>query len=131
MGYNSTHMKRVLWAILVITQAQAAVGVRVVFGLTDTSPTKWDGSASVRAGHIAAIEPWRFEGADAVNGNSWIASTHEVRLFGGRGLFGLQANIPQVGNGVILRLDDASENTEIDVKSAQGDFSVRLRDIPY
>ena len=131
LGYNSPHMKHVLWAILVITQAQGAVAVRVVFGLTDTAETRWDGSATVRAGHIAEIEPWRFEGADAIQGNSWTASTHEVRLFGGRGLFGLQATIPFVGNGVIMRLDEANENTEIDVKTAQGNFSVRLREIPY
>ncbi len=109
----------------------AATGVRVVFGLTDTSETRWNGSATVRAGHLAEIEPWRFEGNDAIQGNSWTASTHEIRLFGGRGLFGGANAIPFVANGIILRLDDANENTEVDVKTAQGDFTVRLRDIPY
>src|SRR5579864_1932313 len=108
--------------------AQNAIGVRVAFGLTDTTDTRWDGSAAVRAGHIAEIEPWRFEGSDTIRGDSWTASTHGVRLFGGGGL---QAAIPHVANGVILRLDDANEDTEIDIKTMQGDFSVRLRDIPY
>ncbi len=112
-------------------QAQGAVGVRVVFGLTDRGETKWDGSATARSGHIATIEPWRFEGTDAVQGTSWTASTHEVRLFGGRGLFGQTQQVPFVANGVVLYLDDASENTEIDVKTAQGNFTIRLRDIPY
>jgi hypothetical protein len=112
--------------------AQTAIGVRVLFGLTDAADTKWDGSATTRSGHIAEIEPWRFEGSDAIQaGDSWTASTHEVRLFGGRGLFGTQAAIPHVANGVILRLDNAGENTEIDLKTAQGDFTIRLRDIPY
>src|SRR5579864_7402430 len=106
--------------------AWAATGVRVVFGLTDTAETGWNGSATVRAGHLAAIEPWRFEGNDAIQGNSWTTSTHEVRLFGGRGLFGLESAFPFVANGVILRLDESSESTEIDVTSAQGDFRVRL-----
>jgi hypothetical protein len=111
--------------------ARAAVGVRVIFGLTDRAETKWDGSASARSGHIAEIDPWRFEGTDAVQGTSWTASTHEVRLFGGRGLFGQQNQIPWVANGVVLYLDDASESTEIDVRTTQGNFTIRLSDIPY
>jgi hypothetical protein len=39
--------------------SQAAVGVRVIFGLTDQAETKWDGSATARSGHIASIEPRR------------------------------------------------------------------------
>ena len=112
-------------------QAQAAVGVRVIFGLADRGETKWDGSATARSGHIASIEPWRFEGTDAVQGTSWTASTHEVRLFGGRGLFGQTVQVPHVANGVVLYLDQETEDTEIDVKTAQGNFTIRLRDIPY
>ena len=111
--------------------AQAAVGVRVIFGLTDQAEVKWDGSAAARGGHIASIEPWRFEGSDALSGNSWTASTHIVRLFGGRGLFGNTVQLPYVANGVVLYLDDASENTSIDVTTAQGNFSIRLSDVPY
>ena len=111
--------------------AQAAVGVRVIFGLTDRAEVKWDGSAAARAGHIASIEPWRFEGADALRGNSWTASTHPIRLFGGRGLFGNNVELPYVANGVVLYLDEASESTSIDVTTAQGNFTIRLSDIPY
>ncbi len=90
------------------------------------------GRLSERAAAISpTIEPWRFEGTDAVQGTSWTASTHVVRLFGGRGLFGNQVELPFVANGVVLYLDDANENTEIDVTTAQGNFTVRLRDIPY
>ena len=56
----------------------------------------------------------------AVRGNSWTASTHTVRLFGGRGLFGNTAQIPYVANGVVIYLDDSSENTSIDITAAQG-----------
>ncbi|HYL37997.1 MAG TPA: hypothetical protein VEV17_18925 [Bryobacteraceae bacterium] len=121
----------VILLALLCSNAHAAVGVRVIFGLTDRGETKWDGSASARSGHIAEIEPWRFEGADAIQGTSWTASTHEVRLFGGRGLFGRQSQVQFVANGVVLYLDDARENTEIDVRTAQGNFTVRLSDIPY
>ncbi len=112
-------------------KAQAAVGVRVIFGLTDQAEVKWDGSAAARAGHIEAVEPWRFEGTDALRGTSWVASTHPVRLFGARGLFGNTAQVPYVANGVLLYLDDANENTAIDVTTAQGNFTIRLNEIPY
>jgi len=111
--------------------APAAVGVRMIFGLNDRAEVKWDGTATAQSGHIASIEPWRFEGTDAVQGTSWTVSTHIVRLFGGRGLFGNQTELPYVANGVVLYLDDASENTAIDVTTAQGNFTIRLADIPY
>ena len=106
--------------------ASAAIGVRVIFGLTDRNEVKWDGSAIVRSGHISSIEPWRFEGTDSVQGTSWTASTHIVRLFPPN-----QPRRPFVANGVVLYLDEASENTAIEVSTAQGNFTIRLADIPY
>ncbi len=111
--------------------ARAAAGVRVVFGVGDRAEVKWDGSAAARGGHIASIEPWRFEGSDAIRGNSWTASTHIIRLFGGRGLFGNRVELPYIANGVVLYLDESSENTSIDVTTAQGNFTIRLSEIPY
>src|ERR1700728_4224590 len=94
--------------------AQAGVGVRVMFGVADPVDTKWDGSVSARGGRIPSIEPWRFEGTDAIHGNSWTASTHIVRLFGGRGLFGNTVQLPVVANGVVIYLDDAGEGASLD-----------------
>src|SRR5580692_2607959 len=111
--------------------APAAVGVRVIFGVNDQAEVKWNGSATARGGHLTSIEPWRFEGSDALNGNSWTATTHIVRLFGGRGLFGNTVQLPWVANGVVVYLDQETENTSIDVTTAQGNFTVRLSDIPY
>jgi len=118
-------------ALAVPAAAQTSVGVRVIFGLNDQNETKWDGSAAARGARIASIEPWRFEGSDAMNGTSWTASTHTVRLFGGRGLFGNVQQLPHVANGVVIYLDQATENASIDVTTAQGNFSVRLSEVPY
>jgi len=46
-------------------------------------------------------------------------------------LFLNQPGRPFVANGVVLYLDEASENTAIDVSTAQGNFTIRLADIPY
>jgi len=109
-------------------EPQSAAGVRLVLGLTDKSGTKWDGSVSAEGARITAVDPWRFEGDDAVlDGNSWRVSTHPIRLFGGA----RDGAPPVVANGVIVWLAGAGESTELKVKTAQGDFTVRLADIPY
>ena len=89
-----------LLLLLFSTSARAAVGVRLIFGLTDQSETCWDGSVAPGRTRITAIDPWRFEGADALNGNSWRLSTHPIRLFGGQ-----VGPRPVVANGVVVWLD--------------------------
>jgi hypothetical protein len=107
----------------------ADFGVRVILGLSDTGPVRWDGSCSARGATIASIEPWRFDGDDAMGpANSWKISTHPIRLFGG-GRGGVRP--PIVANGVILWLTDASDSAEIAVQTAQGNFTVRASEIPY
>lgn len=121
---------RIAALILIALAAQVAVaenvGVRVLLGLTDEASTKWDGSATVRGATIAAVDPWRFEEDDAVlDGGSWRCSTHNIRLFGRR------ADKPVVANGVFLRLADVNGDAELDIKTEQGDFTVKLSEIPY
>jgi hypothetical protein len=107
--------------------ARPAVGVRLVLGLTDTEFTKWDGGVTARGASITSIEPWRFEGKDAINGNQWTISTHNIRLFGGQ-------NAPAgvvISNGVIVWLDGESDSSELQVNTPHGSFTVKLSDIPY
>ena len=122
-------MPRILLFALAISTIYAEdVGVRVILGLGDTSPTKWDGSATASGAAIRAIEPWRFEDPDAIDGTSWKVSTRAIRLFGGANR---QGTPPNVANGVIVQLSGATESSELHVKTAQGDFNVRMADIPY
>ena len=107
---------RIVALILIALAAQVAVaenvGVRVLLGLTDEASTKWDGSATARGATIAAVDPWRFDGDDAVlPGSAWRMSTHTIRLFGRRG------NRPVVANGIFLRLADATGDAELDIKT--------------
>jgi hypothetical protein len=126
----------VLLAALAMTvESRGAVGVRVIMGLTETSSVQWDGSAAAQGARIIKIDPWRFD-AEAQSGgtfnvdsftgpDSWKLATHRIRWF----LGGVRQ--PFVANGVIVWLDDESEATELAVKTAQGNFTVRLGDIPY
>ena len=110
-----------------VSPAQAAVGVRILLGLTDTASAKWDGSVTARGATISSIEPWRFEPEDKISGHDWKISTHEIRLFGGQ----IRPQTPFVANGVIVFLTGESNSSTLQVKTAQGDFTVALSDIPF
>ncbi|MEO7653612.1 MAG: hypothetical protein ABIZ80_24400, partial [Bryobacteraceae bacterium] len=114
-------------AIVLSASAQGAIGVRLLLGLTDTASTKWDGSVAARGARIRSLEQWRFEAQDKISGNEWTLSTHAIRVFGGS-----RPAAPQiVANGVIVWLDGESDSTELQVKTPQGSFTVRLGDIPF
>jgi hypothetical protein len=108
-------------------QAQNAVSVRVLLGVTDHAPARWDGSVEARGADVTALDPWRFEGADAIAGSSWKMTTHAIRLFGTAPPEGR----PVVANGIIVHLAARQEDAELRVETAQGGFTVRLNEIPY
>ena len=109
--------------------AQAGVGVRILLGVGDTVSGDWSGEVSAQGARIASIEPWRLDGDDALQpGNRWKMSTHNIRLFGGGAL---AVPRPVVANGVLVLLDGESENTVISVRTAQGNFTTKLSDIPF
>lgn len=121
-------MKRAVVVFLTVGfQIQAAVGVRLIMGIGDRTEVRWDGSVAVDRGKVVGIEGWRFEPGDEVQGSSWKMATHRIRLFGAA----KQGQPPFVANGVIVWLEGADESSTLAVKTAQGDFRVALRDIPY
>ncbi len=108
---------------------QNAVGVRILLGIDGKIGDRWDGSATAEGARITGVEPWRFDEGDQMQpNNSWKASIHAIRLFGG----GQQLRTPApIANGVIVFLDSTSDNAAVKVHTAQGDFSVALRDVPW
>ncbi|MEZ5400020.1 MAG: hypothetical protein R2729_10160 [Bryobacteraceae bacterium] len=108
-----------------IPAAGADFGVRLILGLNDAADTKWDGSVTATGATIRSIEPWRFEGDDRIEGNSWECSIHPIRLFGAN------AGRRPAANGVVVWLTGASDSTTLEVKTAQGGFVVNVAAIPY
>ncbi|MEZ5351491.1 MAG: DUF3604 domain-containing protein [Bryobacteraceae bacterium] len=103
-------------------------GVRLILGGTDASSKPWDGSLTVRGGgSVRTLEGWRFADTDAiVSKESWKCASRRMRVRGAN------ANrAPMVGNGVVAQLTGVSNQTVLEVRTAQGDFTVRLGDIPY
>ncbi len=106
---------------------EAAVGVRLIMGLTDRQQVRWDGSVTVDRGRVVSVEGWRFEAGDQISGNSWKMSTHPIRLFGAA----RKGTPPITANGVIVWVDAPGDSATLDVKTAQGNFRVALSEIPY
>jgi hypothetical protein len=112
---------------------EAELSVRVLFGLTDTESTVWNGSLALSAGTLTNVEPWRFDNADKLEALAtpattarWTLSTHQPRVFG--------ANAPRqpiVANGLILTFRDTNSSSTVTVKTAQGEFQFRPHDLAY
>ena len=118
---------RLAWlpALVLAAHAQNAVSVRVLLGTNDTASTNWDGSAEADGASVVSLEPWRFEGSDSISGATWKMATHQIRLFGAA------ANRQVVANGVIVHLAARSEDATLRMKTARGNFDVKLSEIPY
>jgi hypothetical protein len=112
-------------AIAATASAQGPISIRVLMGATDTESVTWDGGVRLQRGTISSIEPWRFEGTDALNGNRWRMSTHTARLFGAAG-----QNAPVVANGIVITATGPASSV-LDFETAQGSFQITTDELAY
>jgi hypothetical protein len=123
--------------------SHAAVAVRVLLGVGDQAETDWSGGIVAQGAAISAVEPWRFDGGDAMlPGNRWKMTSRRIRLFGAAaappaaGGPRLQfapttpVNRPFSANGVVVSLTGETEDSTLEVRTPRGAFSVRLSEIP-
>ena len=114
-----------LVAVAASASAQGPVSIRVLLGVTDTESASWDGGVRAQGASIVSIEPWRFEGTDAINGNRWSISTHPARRFGGANQ---AAPPPVVANGVVITL---SGPATLNFDTPRGPFQLRTEELAY
>jgi hypothetical protein len=116
------------FALGVTLHAQSTVSYRVLFGVTDTAPTRWDGTFSgERVGNITANE-WKFVAGDNIDGQLFHFTTHPDLRFGGSTA---GPGAPVVPNGFILTAERVTESSEFSITTAQGDFKFRASDLSY
>jgi Protein of unknown function (DUF3604) len=115
-------------ALGITVHAQSTVSYRVLFGVSDTASTRWDGTfAGERVGKITAAE-WKFVAGDNLDGQVFHFSTHpDIRFIGSSGGGGA----PVVPNGFILTAERVTESSEFSFTTAQGDFKFRASDLSY
>ena len=132
---SASHIRQVILPIALLTVLAAAQtsgpvrppggnpvsSVRVLFGLTDTEPTRWDGTVSIDSGSVKAIQGWRFGADDSTDyASSWKAATRA------------QGNGPDsiLENGVLITAD-AGPGARWSLHTPRGDFSFTLHDLPW
>ncbi|HTM48915.1 MAG TPA: hypothetical protein VL285_09555 [Bryobacteraceae bacterium] len=126
---NTTVLIPTLTLLLAAVPADAAVAVRILLGVNDTSSTNWSGGVTARGAKITAVEPWRFDGDDAMQpGNRWKISTHVTRRFG---TATNPAAATYYANGVVVQLEGESEDTALEVATPRGAFAFKLSEIPF
>ena len=141
-------MMRFAWIALISFLTGSAfaadVGVRIRFGLTDTSNANWDGTVAVAPGQVVSIDGWRFQQLDKVDGTSgWKADTRVLtvrrtnaqkqkqKAAGGKKKGNAAAEGPIADNGVVLHLANVTEDSVVSVTTPRGKFSFKLAEIPY
>jgi len=106
-------------------QAQTPASFRVLFGITDATPTRWDGSVKVIGAGQYSLEPWRFEAVDNIDGAQFHISTRTTRVRW------MAPTDLMVANGFVITVSALTESSEIAITTAQGDFSVRPAEVAY
>jgi len=105
--------------------AQVSMTFRVLCGVTDAAPTRWDGALRVKNAGPYTLEGWRFAGDDSLNGNHFHFSTRPARRFGeaeGKSM---------TANGLLMTVNAVTESSEFVFKTAQGEFSFRGSEMNY
>ncbi len=106
-------------------RAQTPASFRVLFGVTDSSSVRWDGTLQVKSSGEYRLEPWRFEATDHIDGTRFHINTHPELIFGGNHYGEV------VANGFIITVSALSESSEFGFTTAQGDFEVRASGVPF
>ena len=61
-----------------VPSAPGGTDFRILLGVNDTAPTKWDGTITVAGGRVTEIRGWRFTAADSADTSGWKASTRNA-----------------------------------------------------
>ncbi len=112
-----------------MTSAQTPAAFRVLFGVNDVTPTRWDGSLDVLEAGRYRLEPWRFDDIDNIDGNQFHMSTHLPR-FADPPNKPPNWNLP-VANGFIIVASEVRERSEFSFTTAQGNFNFLASEVRY
>ncbi len=138
MPPSSSRLPAFLIAIFVAASVSPAaadtVALKLRFGILDEASTNWSGKVDVHPGQVAGVRGWRFEVIDEVTGTgSWKARTRaDARQRRSNRPDAKRAvkNRP-LDNGVIVTLEDVTNESQVTVQTAQGGFELKLSDLPY
>ncbi len=132
------HIRPSLFAAALVATAALAQdlpvrAVNIEFGIKDNEPTVWDGSLSLDKGDVVDLRGYRFKEDERIGpDNSWTARTAPwVNSTGGMHPHELPfPHVTRMQNVGVTLYYRAPEDATVSVKTANGDFFFRLRDLP-
>lgn len=115
-------------------------GLLIQLGLNDKESTVWDGGIKVSPGEVQELAGWRFERTDRLlEDGQWRLSTRAAAgLQKGRSNNPKKVGMakraaqnlgPMQENGVFVRLHNVTDDSVVEVSTAQGNFSFKLGDV--
>ena len=105
---------------------------RMVFGLADKTPTRWDGTVHVSPGNVAKIDGWLLERDDEIQGTSgWKIASRRSRPLGEPADLIPPDRWPVVESGVIVAVADGTPHTQVEVQVPGQKFSFTLGELEY
>jgi len=122
-----------------LSPAPAGQQFRIIFGLKDSQPKKWDGKVSVTGGEILSLEGWRSDAADRSSADGSFTFSTKIGLledqlrpgsdFGQTG-YDNQSYRHLIPQGLILKLRGSGAAT-VRIDSAGGVFSFQTDQIDW
>lgn len=111
-----------------------AVSLRVRFGMKDAENTDWSGTVTLSQGKVTELRGWRWAAGDHANGtNGWTVHTRAQPAQGEQERKLVQAGkkMPITDNGVVLRIEGATPQTEVEIKAGPGSVKFKLADVAF
>ncbi len=135
-------MKALLLPLCVLVSSGCAfaddIGLRLRLGIHDKEATDWSGTITVAPGKVTLISGWRFAQQDKADGTAgWSCRTHPAALDQRRSNNPKQQQkraaataLPMSDTGVLISLADVTEDSQVTVKTANGEIAFKLADAP-
>jgi hypothetical protein len=94
--------------------------------------TGWDGQLTVSGGgRLVAVRSWTDDPRDIIDGSSWKVTTRRAIPYNTEQRAKGHDLMPLQDSALRIELADAAPDTQLEFKTQQGNFGLRLSDVPF
>jgi hypothetical protein len=100
---------------------------RLIFGESESEPTRWDGSVQTSGAHLSEIQIWRGAEADAAD-----SASHTWKLATAASAPGTARRLGKIApKGVLITAENAGAQSRFDVTTPHGNFSFTSASVSF
>lgn len=93
-------------------------------------PTVWDGELSVSDGRVHRIRLWKEDPRHTIEGTSWSLTTRRTIPWNAQQRRRGHERMPLEDASLLIELAEATPDTELRFRTKQGNFKLRLKEVP-